>query len=827
MSQAKRTSHGVLIRSRRREEAEAWSWAPFRLLTSAATHGFMCGRSISLALLFVSTKAFAADVDVSKLPSAATNRIDFTRDIKPIFDASCLKCHGPEKPKSKFRVDDRAELLKGGTEGPAVTLGQSAQSPLIHYVARLVADMEMPPEGKGEPLTAAQVGLLRAWIDQDAPWSGGPAPSKTIAEASPTISWITVKGDERKFRELNWIPEGFNGGLESFRVLEQLDANRRFEITGHALRDDYEVKLSLERTDSLFVRAGFQQFRKYYDDSGGYYAPLGGPLPTLGRDLHLDLGKAWIEAGGITPFGLHLTGGYEFHFKEGEKSLSSWQPTGPVDNPKAILPATKSIDENLHVIRLDAGYDYAGVRFDDNLRYEHYDLGTRNTTTRTLATGTDLSQRIRESDQQHILANAFKAESQLREWLLVSAGYLYSHTDGESAFRMSPVDASGTALAGGPAWNAPSLTLEQSAHVFNANAQLGLWEQMTFSAGAQTEWNRQRVFGAINLDEVDLSFPNGITNNPGRGYGDFDRFTAEEKFTLRNTQIPYTVLYGEARFRQETIRQLEGLNTAEDTTTFNFARDTDVSRLWQLYRAGFQVSPWSRVALNAYYQRRNRDDTFDHNTDTRPYSSGLGYPAFITARETATDEAAAKLVIRPASWLKTTLSYRVISTDYDTKTHSIATFTGGSVQGGQYDAHIHSLNVTLTPWRRFYLSSTFSVQDSRTITADNGNPSIAPFRGQVYSVMTSANYILDNLTDLTLAYDFSHADFTQPNQSAGLPLGIDYQSHGIRAGVARSILKRVKARLEYAWSRYDEPTSAHYNDFTAHGIFATVFVKWD
>jgi len=778
-------------------------------------------------LSLLATGLYGADVDASKLPPAATSRIDFARDIQPIFDASCLKCHGPEKPKSKFRVNDRAELLKGGESGPAIVLGQSAKSPLIHYVAHLVPDMEMPPNGKAEPLTAAQVGLLRAWIDQDAPWSGGPAPSQTSAEAAPSLSWITVKGDQGKFRELNWVPEGFNGGLDSFRLRQQLDAHQRFEISGHTLRDDYEVRLSLERSDSLFVRAGFQQFRKYYDDSGGYYAPFGAPLPALGRDLHLDLGKAWIEAGGVTPFGLHLTGGYEFHFKEGEKSLSGWQPTGPELDPKAILPATKAIEERLHVLRLDAGYDFAKVRLDDTLRYEHYDLGTRSTTTRTLAPSTDLSERIRESDQQHILANAFKAESQPREWLLVSAGYLYSHTDGESAFRQAPVDATG-ALTSGPAWNAPNLTLEQSAHVFNANAQIGLWEQMTFSAGAQTEWNRQRVFGAINLDEVDLTIPGGVTNNfPGPGYGDLDRFTAEEKFTLRNTQLPYTVLYGEARFRQETVRQIEGLDTAGDTSTFNFARDTDVSRLWQLYRAGFQVSPWTRVALNAYYQRRDRDDTFDHSTDTRPFSTGLGYPAFITARETATDEAAAKLVLRPASWLKTTYSYRVISTDYDTKTHSIADFTGGSVQGGEYDSHIHSLNVTLTPWRRLYMSSTFSFQDSRTITADNGNPSIAPFRGQVYSVMTSANCILDNLTDLTLAHDFSHADFTQPNQAAGLPLGIDYQSHGIRAGMARSILKRVKARLEYAWMRYDEPSSGHYNGFTAHGIFATVFVKWD
>ena len=90
-----------------------------------------------------------------------------------------------------------------------------------------------------------------------------------------------------------------------------------------------------------------------------------------------------------------------------------------------------------------------------------------------------------------------------------------------------------------------------------------------------------------------------------------------------------------------------------------------------------------------------------------------------------------------------------------------------------------------------------------------------------------ATYILDELTDVTLAYDFSHADFTQPSSLASLPLGIDYESHGIRAGLARSLWKRVRARLEYSWAYYDEPTSGHYNDFTAHGVFGTVQVKWD
>jgi hypothetical protein len=78
------------------------------------------------------TQLPAAAVDESKLPPAATNTVDYARDIRPILDASCLKCHGPEKPKSRFRVDDREALLKGGENGVAVVPAQSGKSPLIH-----------------------------------------------------------------------------------------------------------------------------------------------------------------------------------------------------------------------------------------------------------------------------------------------------------------------------------------------------------------------------------------------------------------------------------------------------------------------------------------------------------------------------------------------------------------------------------------------------------------------------------------------------------------------------------------------------------------------
>ena len=58
-------------------------------------------------------------------------KVDFVRDIQPIFKASCLKCHGPEKPKAQFRVDSRSHALKGGVAGKAILPGKGADSLLV------------------------------------------------------------------------------------------------------------------------------------------------------------------------------------------------------------------------------------------------------------------------------------------------------------------------------------------------------------------------------------------------------------------------------------------------------------------------------------------------------------------------------------------------------------------------------------------------------------------------------------------------------------------------------------------------------------------------
>jgi hypothetical protein len=105
------------------------------------------------------------------LPPPSRQRVDFAKEIKPIFENSCIECHGRGKAEGGFKIDSRETLLKGGDSGPAVIVGKSADSLLVELVQGLDPDSRMPK--KGSHLTPPQIGLLRAWIDQGATWDAG------------------------------------------------------------------------------------------------------------------------------------------------------------------------------------------------------------------------------------------------------------------------------------------------------------------------------------------------------------------------------------------------------------------------------------------------------------------------------------------------------------------------------------------------------------------------------------------------------------------------------------------------------------------------------
>lgn len=176
-------------------------------------------RVFALAALLPGTSD-AAEPPGKTLPPAAERKVDFVKDVQPILTASCLACHGPEKQKSSYRVDVRAVAIAGGDYGEAIKPGNSAASPFIRYIAGLDDDLRMPAEG--EPLSAEQVGILRAWIDQGAEW-----PDAADAKlANPSDHWA--------YRPLG-KPAPPSAGPHAAWVENPIDAFIAAELVAHKL----------------------------------------------------------------------------------------------------------------------------------------------------------------------------------------------------------------------------------------------------------------------------------------------------------------------------------------------------------------------------------------------------------------------------------------------------------------------------------------------------------------------------------------------------------------------------------------------------------------
>jgi hypothetical protein len=117
-------------------------------------------------------------------PGRAGDTPTFDKDVLPILTAHCLKCHGATRPKAGLDLRTQAGMRKGGESGPALVPGASDRS----LVYAMVRSGEMPP-GKSGKLTAAEVALVKSWINGGAPG----------AAAQPPAASRAVSEEERKF----------------------------------------------------------------------------------------------------------------------------------------------------------------------------------------------------------------------------------------------------------------------------------------------------------------------------------------------------------------------------------------------------------------------------------------------------------------------------------------------------------------------------------------------------------------------------------------------------------------------------------------------------
>ena len=91
-----------------------------------------------------------------------TDAVDFARDVMPIFDKTCVECHGPDKVKARLRMDSVAALQQGGKSGALLKPGDPENSLIMRRVLGLDGEDQMPLDK--DPLTETQIDTLRRWI---------------------------------------------------------------------------------------------------------------------------------------------------------------------------------------------------------------------------------------------------------------------------------------------------------------------------------------------------------------------------------------------------------------------------------------------------------------------------------------------------------------------------------------------------------------------------------------------------------------------------------------------------------------------------------------
>jgi mono/diheme cytochrome c family protein len=121
------------------------------------------------------------------LAAAAEPRVvDFTKEVQPILQQHCVKCHGPEEQNGGLRYDDKAgAFAQGDSGGHAIVAGKPEESQLLKRITSTHTKEQMPP--KGARLSAAEVATLKAWITSGAEWPAHAVVEKT--EKTGTDHW--------------------------------------------------------------------------------------------------------------------------------------------------------------------------------------------------------------------------------------------------------------------------------------------------------------------------------------------------------------------------------------------------------------------------------------------------------------------------------------------------------------------------------------------------------------------------------------------------------------------------------------------------------------
>jgi hypothetical protein len=695
----------------------------------------------------------------------------------------------------------------------------------------------------------------------------GALPLSAQQEASESTeeyrNWVELSlgatfedGDKAAFQRRYGIPGGTAfGGIEEFHFEQDVGKRGLFSIDGRGIFDnhDYSIRLELSEPEKGFVRAGYREFRTYYDGSGGFFPRGTNNWFNIYDDtLFLDRGEVWFEAGLRRPEVPELTFRYSHQFRDGRKDSTVWGDsnltgtnpnTGAALGGRGFVPSFWDIDEIRDIFQGDAKHTVGKTEVALGVRYELFENNnSRNIRRRPLETtgGTAGSVPDRYLTQREGLeGDLFNfhtwSDTRFTEKVQLTLGY---------SFTVFDTDISGSRIYGAsydPVYDPLFARRQQRDEGFLDLAGGSLQKQHVGNINVMwTPWEKFAVVAAVRVEDQDTeSHTDFLETNVGAApartstqeelaaTSDRGILDVSESLEFRYTGFTNWVLYARGYWMQGRgdLREIE---TLVETNIVDLLRDTEFEREAQKYTVGANWYPCRFANFAVSYYHKIRREEYEHQQDTTPNRAGNAYPAFILAHDFDTDDVNFRVTLRPRNnlTLVTRYDFQLSTIDLLGDRTNLLGMPIEKVQSGEVTTHIISQSVSWTPFPRLYLqaSGSYVIDETDTPVANwlGTNNLVLNSMNNYWNASGTAGYVLSEKTDLQAQYFYYRADNYEDNSLDSMPYGVDAEEHGVIGTVIHRLTNQLRLSLKYGFFRNREATFGGHNDYDAHLVYSSL-----
>ena len=728
-------------------------------------------------------------------------------------------------------------------------------------------------------LTAAQAGT---------PAAPTPAPAPTPASnwIGLTIGGAFVNGNDAGMMRRTQTNGDFYGGISDSYYAQDLGNSTTLTLDGHALPglEDYEINARVNKEGLGYVKLGYDQFRTWYDGSGGYMPQLGSLYaePAYGDDLHLDRGTFSFEAGLRMENLPEITLSYKHAFRNGDKDSTSWGDRQDTTNGNTtgykFTPSQWNIDETTDTIGLDAEHTIGNTDLGLGLTFEHtaytntlsYSRGTVTPGTASAVnpayTKNTMNDTSKTDDyKMDLFTGNIHSVTRFNDQMWLTAGFGYSsiNTNTNGWTRRADPEPGSTAAA--TYANSPAGGAEYDQFVGNLNFMWTPIADLTVTPSLRIQQSTQSAVSSV----ANYNTATGLPTVAGFAYnGELATDETTAALDVRYNGISDLVLYarGEWGYTQESswyrdvytnVPPQPAIAAGAPSDWMHNELDADT----QKYILGANWYPVRNLSFSAQGLYSETDRSYNPTAYNGPGGGSTLRPVMMDL-DSNTDDFNLRMTWRPMGNVSLVTRYDYTETEYNNRgarwsptanaapgsppnnppsvpsaTSNPSNGIWNEVQSSNITANILSQSVTWSPLDRLYLQGSVSFTWAQTDT----NTAIVPDSDNDYVTLSlSAGYAIDDRTDITASYSYygasNYAQQGSPVAAVGansIPYGMGYglntQEHAANLSLRRMINENMIWNLSYGFmtsQTSSQDQSGGFNDFTAQMISTGLQIRF-